>query len=162
MAGKLKMPTMESPLFSLNPVDRKTLNNWRPQIDEAQLRIRLIDLMNMFPQITIEYNDSRQLGNLIETLQEVQGLYTNTTFKAILSTDCSINGFACYKALDHTVLTVANGATPDAIMILLVANTYRAIVQELTGPIPGYNFNVTIAGIVALCMRFGVPIHFDS
>ncbi len=62
-------------------------------------------------------------------------------------------------------LTVKHVSAPDVesgIIHCLMMNAYRAMCQQLTGPIPGYNFNITIAGIVAIAMRLGVNVDLES
>lgn len=173
MAGKRKNPTMQDAIFSMSPVDRKTLNNWRPHINihalEAAIRFKLTtaeaDIYTALGEgVSIHYTDHRQVASVAEVLGLIYPhTAANLYIKPVKGRLWEVDGVG--EEIVGTMVDVAAAAKPDiesGLELLMILNTYRAMIQELTGPMLGFNFNITIAGIVTTCMRLGVPVNFES
>jgi ABC-type polysaccharide/polyol phosphate export permease len=65
-------------------------------------------------------------------------------------------------ALDAKVTDAAQAVIDNGLWTLMLANTWRSVIQQYVGPIIGFNWNITVPGIVATCLRLNVPVEFEA
>lgn len=161
MAGKMMRLRMTDNIFSMTPVDRKTIANWQKRIDVPVLRAALIQAIHPATAETIwfDYEDPRAIGSYIDAVNDiVVGLPTLT--RARLDSFC-FQGLTQDTIMSQLVTHAAEPAIDRGLWLLMLINTWRAIIEERVGPIIGFPFNITIPGIVATCMRLNVDVNFD-
>lgn len=162
MAGKRMKLSMQMPVFSTSPVDRKVLINWEPAVDIVDLRLKLIEAIHEATgkTIWIDFDDERQVSTLVAYVNEIQnGL---PLLLRVRRGKFSFHGFMLEHILATTVEHTAMPSIEDGLKLLMLINTWRAMINKQAGPAIGFNFNITIAGIVATCLRLGVQVDFEG
>ncbi len=164
MAGKRMKLRMDMPLFSTIPVDRRTLYSWSFAIEsEDRLMEALAAAMKEASKepLTLNWLDGRAIGSIVQLADEIDKFGT-LTIHTKWASQFGINGTTERRLLEMEVNDVAQVEIDSGAWVMMILGTYRAINCKLTGPIVGLNFNITVAGIVATCLRLGVPVEFEA
>jgi len=162
MAGKRMKLKMDMPIFSMSPVDRKVLGNWALVIDMEALQTALKKEIQTATAQTVwfDFVDHRQVGSVVEIVnQMILGL------PLLLRTrkgEFAFHGFPIDGVREATVNDAAQSTIDPGLWLLMILNTWRSMITQLSGPAIGFDFNITIAGIVATCLRLGVDVQFES
>jgi hypothetical protein len=148
-------------IFTTNLIDRRVFITWENAIPDMNvLREALRREVKTFctQRIDVCYMDARFLQSLAEAYDEMDdGLP--------IKLDARRDGIkiAGSRESEFIQLRIDDlNELPFGIWYMLVLNTWRAMVQKKSGPMPGVNFNITIAGIVFTCLRLNVPIEFQT
>jgi hypothetical protein len=163
MAGKRMKLSMSMPVFSLNPVYKPTLDNWEEAISDIEyLKESLVSELRKITAniVNVNWLDPRFMQSLVEltyTMDNESGLILKTSHDAI-----RINSTGYSDFMSATINDVAQESIESGLWFMMVLNTYRAMIMKQVGPMPGLNFNITIAGIVATCLRLNVAVDFEG
>jgi hypothetical protein len=162
MAGKRMKLSMSMNLFSYNPVYGSTIDNWVGAVrDVESLKAEIRNKIKMWytDPLDIETPNAVLIKSLIELFNDIDP-ETEKVYRIKL-TDRFIFDYVEQSRID--TINVEDAAQTDdperGVWLLLLLCTWRTFIQKMVGPIPGVNFNITIAGCVATCMRLGIEVE---
>ena len=160
MAGKRMKLNSYQQLFSTQAVQIATLRNWSEAIDMPELHKKLNQTSHLFDEMRIGYTDTKQV-------QSILGVHSEMLGRERINLTCSHSANliidSCNRAdiLEQRVCDVQQGIN-SAVNQLLYLNTWRAMIRQQPNPMPGFDFNITIPGIVVACLLLGVAVDFES
>lgn len=164
MAGRRMKLKMDMPVFSTIPVDRKVIASWQgaiPAIDRLDAALAGAWHEVCKNDLRIQWNDHRVAGSIAEVSSMLCRLQP-LGLRLLAGNEFEINGTRQDRISTVQVQDVAQVDIDLGVWALMILNTYRTMIQQLTGPMIGFNFNITIAGVVATCLRLGVDIDFEA
>lgn len=178
MAGKRMKLNLDMPVMSYTATDRKTLNSWQRAFDKQEFATRLKLRMQSIEirVFSLAYTNKQQICELIALVAELDpdvSLFRiqprtatpgNTVMQPVINS--WTEGYFVDSMTVKQAAEVMSRAGADNKnhydLFWLYASCYRAAVQGLAGPIPGFSSSVTIAGIVAVALSLGLEVDFDS
>jgi len=150
--------------FTYSMIHKRTLEAWSEGIDTNELTSKLrsaivrvttetIDIQTQNPRL---YGALMEIiGNIIPGLPVLIRMRNDPSATAPAS---KWDGVEESELTRWTLLDLSGQGNNKAIQLLMMCATYRGLILQQMGPIPGLGFNLTIAGMIATCMMIGIAV----